>query len=256
MPPQSLQGFAPPPLPAPIPAATRPAALLASAPAVLLPARLGWSRWLSGLLFGLLLLLLLMITSWLLRACAPVDPSLNVATLETPAPPAPEPPPDPTPLLKASLDDAQADEKKLKLELAALEQDLKGKEAMCKPPEPKVAAAPPPPPVAKPAPPPPPPPPQVANAPPANRPPPGMLPCDWSGNSGGEGVTRHKHYLGEQAGLRRHQLRPVCQTRRHQGDLSRPDAGRNRRPAQRPRRLRLRLESGGRGLFGRCHRNR
>ncbi len=199
---QSLQGFAPPPLPASIPAATGPAPMLASAPAVLLPARLGWSRWLSGLLFGLLLLLLLMITSWLLRACAPVDPSLSVATLETPAPPAPEPPPDPTPVLKASLDDAQADEKKLKLQLAALEQDLKGKEAMCKPPEPKVAAAaPPPPPVAKPAPPPPPPPPQVANAPPVNRPPPGMLPCDWSGNSGGEGVTRHRHYLGDRPGF-------------------------------------------------------
>jgi len=71
----SLRGFASPPLPAAIPAS---AAMFASAPAVLLPARLGWSRWLSGLLFGLLLLLLLLITSWLLRACAPVDPSLNV----------------------------------------------------------------------------------------------------------------------------------------------------------------------------------
>ena len=44
-----------------------------------------------------------------------------------------------------ALDDAQAGETKLRLELAALEQDLKGKEAMCKPPEPKVAALPPPP---------------------------------------------------------------------------------------------------------------
>ncbi len=75
-------------------------AKMASAPAVMLPcARLfAWAPWLSALLFGLLLLLLLLITSWLLRACAPVDPSLNIATLETPAPPAPEPPPDPTPL--------------------------------------------------------------------------------------------------------------------------------------------------------------
>src|SRR5471030_3227083 len=177
----SLQGFASPPLPAPVPTVAPPTALFASAPAALLPARLGWSRWLSGLLFGLMLLLLLLITSWLLRACAPVDPSLNVATLETPAPPAPEAPPDPTPVLKASLDDVQADEKKLRIQLAALEQDLKGKEEMCKPPEPpKVAAAPPPPPppppppVPKPA---PPPPPQVANAPPTSRPPPGMLPC-------------------------------------------------------------------------------
>ena len=203
----SLQGVASPPLlapiPAPVPAAAPTAAVLASAPAVLLPARLGWSRWLSGLLFGLLLLLLLLITSWLLRACAPVDPSLNVATLETPAPPAPEAPPDPTPVLKASLGDAQADENKLKLELAALEKDLKGKEEMCKPPEPpKVAQAPPPPPpppppVPKPA----PPPPQVANAPPLSRPPPGMLPCNWQGNSGGEGVTRNRHYLGDKPGF-------------------------------------------------------
>jgi hypothetical protein len=198
----SLQGFIPPPLPAAIPAAPPPAAVLASAPAVFLPARLGWSRWLSGLLFGLLLLLLLLIFSWMLRACAPVDPSLNVATQEAEAPPAPEPPPDPTPVLKASLDDAQSDEKKLHAELASLQQDLKNKEAMCKPIEPpKVAPPPPPPPppvAAKPAPPPPPP---VASAPPVNRPPPGMLPCDWSGDSGGEGVTRNKHYLGDRPGF-------------------------------------------------------
>ena len=68
-----LQGFVPPQ----VPALARPAAVLASAPA--LPAGLGWSRWLGALLFGLLLLLLLLLTSWLLRACSPVDPSLNVA---------------------------------------------------------------------------------------------------------------------------------------------------------------------------------
>jgi hypothetical protein len=106
---QSLQAFAPPPVPIP----ARPAPMLASAPA-LLATRLGWGPWLSALLFGLLLLLLLLITSWLLRACSPVDPTLNVATHETPAPPAPEPPADPTPVLKASLDEAEADEKNLK----------------------------------------------------------------------------------------------------------------------------------------------
>jgi hypothetical protein len=116
----SLQAFAPPPVPMP----PRPAAMLASAP------------WLSALLFVLLLLLLLLMTSWLLRACAPVDPTLNLATMETPAPPAPEPPTDPTPVLKASLDDAQADENKLKVELAALEASLKDKVAQCKPIEP------------------------------------------------------------------------------------------------------------------------
>jgi hypothetical protein len=174
---------------------------MTSAPAALLPARLGWSRWLSALLFGLMLLLLLLLTSWLLRACSPVDPSLNLATLETPAPPAPEPPPDPTPLLKASLDESQADEKRLKAELAALQTDLKHKVAMCKPIEPPKPPPPPPPQprvAAAPAPPPAPPPPA---APPVNRPPPGMLPCDWSGDSGGEGVTRNRHYLGDRPGF-------------------------------------------------------
>jgi hypothetical protein len=197
-----LAAFAPPPVPIP----ARPApAVMASAPAVVLPARLAWAPWLSALLFGLLLLLLLLITSWLLRACAPVDPSLNIATLETPPPPAPEPPPDPTPLLKASLDSEEADQNKLKAELAALEAELKDKVAMCKPIEPpKPPPPPPPPPVAK-APPPPPPPPQqhaaAPQAPPTNRPPPGQLPCNWSGDSGGEGVTRNRHYLGDKPGF-------------------------------------------------------
>ena len=191
----SLQGFMPAVVPEVAPPPVAP--VLASVPAAILPARLGWSRWLSALLFGLLLLLLLLLTSWLLRACSPVDPSLNIATHETPAPPAPPPPADPTPLLKASLDDAQNDEKKLKAELVALQTDLKHKVEQCKPitppkpppppPQPKVAAAPPPPP--------------PPAAPPISRPPPGQLPCDWSGDSGGEGVTRNRHYLGDKPGF-------------------------------------------------------
>ena len=196
----SLQPFAL----ATVPAPATPAAILASAPAVSLPGRLGWAPWLSALLFGLLLLLLLLLTSWLLRACVPVDPSLNIATHETPAPPAPEAPPDPTPLLKASLEEEKADEQKLKAELASLQAELKTKLEQCKPIEPpKPPPPPPPPPVAKA----PPPPPQQATAPPAppappvNRPPPGQLPCDWSGDSGGEGVTRNRHYLGDKPGF-------------------------------------------------------
>ena len=190
---QSLQTFASPP----VPRMEGPVATFASAPAVALPARVGWSRWLSALLFGLLLLLLLLIASWLLRACSPVDPTLNVATLETPAPPAPEAPPDPTPLLKASLDETQGDDKRLKAELAALQVDLKAKLDQCKPIEPPKPPPPPPQPqvAAKPAPPPPP------AAPPTNRPPPGQLPCDWAGDSGGEGITRNKHYLGDKPGF-------------------------------------------------------
>lgn len=195
----SLLGFVPPAVPK---IAAPPAAVMASAPAALLPARLGWSRWLSALLFGLLLLLLLLLTSWLLRACSPVDPTLNVAMNETPPAPAPPPPEDPTPLLKASLNDNQENEKRLKVQLAALQADLKHKVEQCKPIEPPKVVPPPPPPqprvaAATPAPPPPPPP----QAPPVNRPPPGMLPCDWSGDSGGEGVTRNKHYLGDKSGF-------------------------------------------------------
>jgi hypothetical protein len=194
----SLAGFAPASVPTIAPPTPPPSAVLASAPAAMLPAAVGWSRFWGALLFGLMFLILLLMASWLLRACAPVDPSLNVATIETPAPPAPEPPPDPTPVLKASLDDEHAAEKKLKLELAALESDIKHKIALCKPIEPP---KPPPPPVVAKAPPPPPPPPQQAAAPPPHRPPPGTLPCDWSGDSGGEGVTRNKHYLGDKAGF-------------------------------------------------------
>ena len=56
---QSLQTLASPPALQ----AARPVATFASAPMVALPARVGWSRWLSALLFGLLLLLLLLIAS-------------------------------------------------------------------------------------------------------------------------------------------------------------------------------------------------
>ena len=199
----ALQPYVPPPVPVPAPpppvvARSTPAAVLASAPAAVLPGPLAWAPWLSALLFGLMLLLLLLLASWLLRTCAPVDPTLTVATVETPAPPAPEAPPDPTPLLKASLDSAQDDNERLKAELAALETEIRGKVAMCKPVEPPR----PPPPVAKA------PPaqqqaaaPQAPPTPPLNRPPPGQLPCNWSGDSGGEGVTRNKHYLGDRPGF-------------------------------------------------------
>lgn len=184
----SLLTFTSPPVPRP----TQPVATMASAPMAALPARLSWAPWLSALLFGLLLLLLLLITSWLLRACSPVDPTLNVATFETPAPTPPEAPPDPTPLLKASLDEAQGDDRRLKAELLTLQANLKTKLDQCKPVEP-----PKPPPAAKPVPPPAP----QASAPPTSRPPPGQLPCDWSGDSGGEGITRNKHYLGDKPGF-------------------------------------------------------
>lgn len=129
---------------------------LTAATTVARPQAGGRSLWLAALLFGLLLVLALLIASWFLRACAPADPSMSLVIHETPAPPAPPPPPDPTPALKASLDDAQGEEKALKAELAVLEGDLRKKLALCKPIEPP-----------KPPPPrPPPPPPPVAAAPP------------------------------------------------------------------------------------------
>ena len=109
----------------------------------------GWPRWLAALLMGLLLVLALLIASWFLRTCAPVEPSAEIVTLEAEAPPPPPAPPDPTPLLKASLDEAAADGRKLAAELAALEADIKRRLAQCKPVEPPklppVVQAPPPP---------------------------------------------------------------------------------------------------------------
>jgi hypothetical protein len=74
------------------------------APRLALSPHLGWPHWLAALLFGLMLVLLALIVSWLLRACAPVDPSLNFTMIETHAPPAAQSPPDITPALRASLD--------------------------------------------------------------------------------------------------------------------------------------------------------
>ena len=73
----------------------------------------GWPRWLAALLMGLLLVLALLIASWFLRTCAPVEPSAEIVMREAERPPPPPAPPDPTPLLKASLDDAAADGRKL-----------------------------------------------------------------------------------------------------------------------------------------------
>ena len=121
-----------------------------------------WPRWLAALLMGLLFILALLIASWLLRTCAPVEPSARVVMFEAEPLPPPPAPADPTPVLKASLDDAAADGRKLAAELAALETDIRRRLAQCKPVEPP-----------KPAPKPPP----VAQAPP----PPTPLPADrWA----------------------------------------------------------------------------
>jgi hypothetical protein len=101
-----------------------------------LPARRDWSHWLGSLLFGLMLVLLVLITAWLLRALAPIDSLLNVATLEPVASPAPPSPPDITPALKVSLDQGMATGKALSAEMASLQAQIKIRVASCKPIEP------------------------------------------------------------------------------------------------------------------------
>jgi len=121
--------------------------------------------WLRTLLLALPLLLLLLGGMWLLRELLPADPDANLATREGPpagaAPPAPS---DPLPAMKASLSSEQTRAKALRLELAAIEGELKKRVADCKPPEPpkpptkppEIANAVPPPAPPKPAPPSPP----------------------------------------------------------------------------------------------------
>ena len=106
----------------------------------------GWPRWLAALLMGLLLILALLIVSWFLRACAPVAPSSQPVHARDAGSSGAGGTPDPTPILKASLDDAEADGKKLSAELAALEADIRKKVAQCKPIEPPKPVEPPKPP--------------------------------------------------------------------------------------------------------------
>jgi hypothetical protein len=101
-------------------------------------------RWWAALLLGLMLVLLLLIAAWVLRAFAPVAPAVIVSALETPVPVAARPdaarPLDPTPALKASLSDAQAAEKRLRAELTAREADLRKEMEQCRPAEPGLPA--------------------------------------------------------------------------------------------------------------------
>ena len=104
-----------------------------SAPRLVSSPHLGWLRWLAALLFGLMFVLLLLMVSWVLRAFAPVYPSLNVTMLETAAPSAAPPVPDITPALRASLDQSMADGNKLAVELTSLQAQFKIEVASCKP---------------------------------------------------------------------------------------------------------------------------
>src|SRR5260370_5744168 len=97
-------------------------------------------RWWAALLFGLMLVLLLLIAAWLLRAVVPVAPAVTLSATETPAAGRAERMVDPMPALRTSLDDAHADERTLKAELAARQDDLRTHTKPCKPTEPASSA--------------------------------------------------------------------------------------------------------------------
>jgi hypothetical protein len=97
-------------------------------------------RWWAALLFGLMLVLLLMIAAWLLRAVVPVPPTVTLSATETPAARRAEWINDPLPALRTSLDHVRADERKLQAELAARQNDLRKQTEQCKPAQPSLPA--------------------------------------------------------------------------------------------------------------------
>ena len=97
-------------------------------------------RWWAALLFGLMLILLLMIAAWLLRAVVPVPPTVTLSATETPAAGRAEWMVDPLPALRTSLDHVRADERKLEAELVARQDDLRKQAEQCKPAQPSLPA--------------------------------------------------------------------------------------------------------------------
>jgi hypothetical protein len=97
-------------------------------------------RWWAALLFGLMLVLLLMIAAWLLRAVVPVPPTVTLSATETPAAGRAEWIIDPLPALRTSLDHVRADERKLEAELAARQDDLRKQTEQCKSAQPSLPA--------------------------------------------------------------------------------------------------------------------
>jgi hypothetical protein len=132
-----------------------PAVVASGATALAVGAAPVWQRWLTAVLFGLLLVLALLAASWLLRQCSPVEPEVAITRLPPePVPPPSPPPPDPTPEKRATLASLQDRDRALQGEIVELEKKLMEALAKCKPPEaPKVAAVPPPKPVKPPEPP-------------------------------------------------------------------------------------------------------
>jgi hypothetical protein len=92
-------------------------------------------------MLGLMLALLLLIGAWLLRVFVPVAPTLNLSAVQMPAAfAATEGAPNPVPALKVSLDNAREAEKKLRVELASRQDDLRKQLEQCKPAGPALPA--------------------------------------------------------------------------------------------------------------------
>jgi hypothetical protein len=98
-------------------------------------------RWLAALLLGLMLALLLLIAGWLLRVVVPVAPTVNLSAVQMPAAfAATVGAPDPVPVLKASLDESREAERRLRVELASRQDDLRKQLETCKRSEPPLPA--------------------------------------------------------------------------------------------------------------------
>jgi hypothetical protein len=97
-------------------------------------------RWWAALLLGLLLSLLLLIGAWALRIVVPVAPAVGLSAVQPSVRPAAVDAPDPARALKAALDTARSDEKRLKAELASREEDLKRRREQCTPSAPALPA--------------------------------------------------------------------------------------------------------------------
>ena len=84
-------------------------------------------------LAGLMFVLSILIGSWLLRACSPIEAAVKVSVLEPNTVASSPPLPDATGRLEASLVRSEAEGKHLGLELAALQEDVRKKAEQCQP---------------------------------------------------------------------------------------------------------------------------
>jgi hypothetical protein len=99
-----------------------------------------FARWWAAFLFGLMLLFLLLIAAWLLRALVPVAPTIKLSVVHTSSPSSAVGVADPMLALKASLDETRNVEARLKGELASRQDDLRKRLEQCNPAQPPLPA--------------------------------------------------------------------------------------------------------------------